>query len=129
MFFDPFCRVKLSEDKPSSSPRFSDEDNYRLFEQQLESLLIRGLGDRAHLVRVIRRRCSSGWLFKEGLLKLGKGDVWAGISLVNLDAALRMADVGPSADNKEEVILLCTSQLNISETDKPCTQSCLGPFG
>lgn len=100
--FDYHVRVKLSEDKTISSPRFSDEDNNRLYEQQLESLLIRGLGDRAQLVRVIRRSCSSGWVLKEGLSKLGKGDVWAGISLVNSDAALRMADVGPSADNKEE---------------------------
>jgi hypothetical protein len=47
----------------------------------------------------------------------GKGDVWAGISLVNSDAALGMADVGPSADNKEEVILLFTLYLNILGTD------------
>ncbi|KAG0572004.1 hypothetical protein KC19_VG060900 [Ceratodon purpureus] len=100
--FDYHVRVKLSEDRPSPSPRFLDEDNFRLYEQQLESLLIRGLGDRAQLVRVVRRSCNSGWALKEGPLKLGKGDVWTGISLINLDAALRMADVGPSADNKEE---------------------------
>jgi hypothetical protein len=47
----------------------------------------------------------------------GKGDVWAGISLVNSDAALGMADVGPSADNKDEVILLFTLYLNILKTD------------
>ena len=117
MVCDSSCRVKLSEDKPSSSPRFSDEDNYRLYEQQLESLLIRGLGDRAQLVRVIRRSCGSGWALKEGLLKLGKGDAWAGISLVNLDAALRMADVGPSADNKEEVNSAIFFVLNRLDTD------------
>lgn len=104
--------MRLSEGEHSSSPRFSDEDSYRLYEQQLESLLIKGLGDRAQLVRVIRRSCGSGWLLKRGLLKLGHGDLWAGISLVNLDTALRMADVGPSADNKEEVILLFTSYFN-----------------
>jgi len=112
LFCDFSCRVRLSEGEHSSSPRFSDEDNYRLYEQQLESLLIRGLGDRAQLVRVIRRSCSSGWLLKQGLSKLGHGDLWAGISLVNLDTALRMADVGPSADNKEEVILLFTLYSN-----------------
>lgn len=74
--------------------------------------MTRGLGDRAQLVRVFRRSCSSEWLLQKGLSKLGKGDLWAGISLVNLDTALRMADVGPSADNKEEVIVLFTLYLN-----------------
>lgn len=74
--------------------------------------MTKGLGDRAQLVRVFRRSCSSEWLLQKGLSKLGKGDLWAGISLVNLDTALRMADVGPSADNKEEVIVLFTLYLN-----------------
>lgn len=98
------CRVNLPNSDQSSSPRFSDEDNSRLYEQQLESLLTRGLGDRAQLVRVFRRSCGSGWLLKKGVLNLGKGDLWVGISLINSDTALRMADVGPSADNKEEVL-------------------------
>lgn len=104
--FDYHVRLSQKEDEPSSavstSTRCSDEDSYRLYEQQLESLLIRGLGDRAQLVRVVRRSCSSEWVPKEGLSKVGRDDVWVGISLVNLDTALRMADVGPSADNKEE---------------------------
>lgn len=101
-----FTRVSPGEElaAPSTSSRCLDEDNSRLYEQKLESLLCQGLSDRARLVRVIRRSCNSGWVLKEGLLNVGKEAVYVGITLVNLDTAFRMADLGPSADNKEEVL-------------------------
>jgi len=41
----------------------------------------------------------------QGLPDTGKVTIFAGILLNNLDIALRMADVGPSADNKKEVMV------------------------
>jgi hypothetical protein len=41
----------------------------------------------------------------QGLPDAGSVTIFAGILLNNLDIALRMADVGPSADNKKEVMV------------------------
>ena len=107
--FDLFGILSTEEpiSAPSPSLEFLDEDKSRVYEQKLEDLLCQGLGDRARLVRVIRRSCNLGLALKKGLSKLHNNIIFVGICLNNLDTALRMADVGPSADNKEEVRLSC----------------------
>ena len=105
------CFGRLNTEEPISAPspslEFLDEDKSRVYEQKLEDLLCQGLGDRARLVRVTCRSCNLGLALKKGLSKLHNNIIFVGIYLNNLHTALQMADVGPSADNKEEVRLSC----------------------
>ncbi|CAK9267471.1 unnamed protein product [Sphagnum jensenii] len=100
--FDYHVRLQATTKEASSLAHCMDMECTRTYEQNVESLLTRGLGDRARIIRVLRRSCPTPWSPDQGLPDARKVTIFAGILLNNLDIALRMADVGPSADNKKE---------------------------
>ncbi|KAG6557753.1 hypothetical protein Mapa_000520 [Marchantia paleacea] len=86
----------------SKPPLCLDMECWRVFERKVEAILRKALSERALLVRVLQRTLPSGWNPSVGLGCVEKVPLLAGILLSNHDVALRMADVGPGADDKDE---------------------------
>ncbi|GAQ85560.1 U3 small nucleolar RNA-associated protein 22 [Klebsormidium nitens] len=108
--FDFYVRVTtssgVSRDEPSTPDvpdalTSSDVSSFRTEEDRIELLVAQGLGERALLVRARRRGLEPSWQLEKGLPAAAEGSVLVGVSLAEPDVAFRLADVGPSADDKE----------------------------
>ncbi|KAH0855123.1 hypothetical protein HID58_020473 [Brassica napus] len=81
-----------------------DKEYWRIYEQKVHSLLEQGLGDRAKSIRVVWRNANQGSYVEDGLSVLDREPLFIGISIRSTENAFRMVDIGPDADNKEEVL-------------------------
>lgn len=81
-----------------------DDECWRLYEQKVLSLMHQGLNDRAKVTRVIWRNTPSGCNLEDGLSMLDREPLLIGISVDTLDKALRVVDIGPNAENKDEAL-------------------------
>eukprot|EP00257_Ricinus_communis_P021381 XP_015580860.1 nucleolar protein 6 [Ricinus communis] len=81
-----------------------DEECWRLYEQRVHGILLQGLSDRAKFIRVIWRNITSECSIENGLSALDKEPMLIGISVTTLEKALRVVDIGPDAENKEEAL-------------------------
>ncbi|BBN14117.1 U3 small nucleolar RNA-associated protein 22 [Marchantia polymorpha subsp. ruderalis] len=99
--FDYHIRFEVP-DRTTKSPLCLDMERWRVFERKVEAILRKALSERAVLVRVLQRSLPSGWNPSVGLECVEKVPLLAGIFLNNHEVALRMADVGPGADDKVE---------------------------
>ncbi|KAH9309820.1 hypothetical protein KI387_037731, partial [Taxus chinensis] len=103
--FDYHARINPMENEHGESSNFClDKEDWRVYEKEVELLLSKGLGERARLIRVIPRSMPANWNINEGHACLGKIPLLVGILVSNFEKAFRMADVGPSADNKDESV-------------------------
>ncbi|CAM6124508.1 unnamed protein product [Calypogeia fissa] len=100
--FDYHVRLDVPSQVSTASPWCLDQERSVVYEKHVEDLLFRALGDRATLVRVIQRSLPSGWKPSSGLQCIASSPLYVGIILNSIDIALRMADIGPNADNKDE---------------------------
>lgn len=101
--FDYHARIIPVDNDQMRPPNICmDKEHLRVYEKQVELLLSEGLGERARLVRVLRRSIPANWHIDEGLACLGKVPLLVGILISDFEKAFRMIDVGPSADNKIE---------------------------
>ncbi|XP_021718015.1 nucleolar protein 6-like [Chenopodium quinoa] len=80
-----------------------DDECWRLYEQKVHSLLCQGLNDRAKSIRVIWRNWSSNCRIEDGFSSLDNEPLLIGVTLSNLEKALRLVDKGPNPEHKEEV--------------------------
>lgn len=103
--FDYYARINpVDNEHRKLSNCCLDKENWRAYEKEVESLLCKGLGERARLIRVIPRSVPAKWKIDEGHACLAKIPLLVGILVSNYEKAFRMADVGPSADNKDESV-------------------------
>lgn len=101
--YDYYMRLNLKGNpKVCESGFFLDDECWRLYEQKVHHLLDQGLSDRTKSIRVTWRNIPSKCNVKEGFSMFDREPLLVGISFSSLDNALRLADVGPDAENKEE---------------------------
>ncbi|WCJ24913.1 Nucleolar protein 6 [Euphorbia peplus] len=81
-----------------------DDECWRLYEQKVENILSQGLTDRAKSIRVIWRNTYSDCNIENGLSVLDTEPLLIGISISSLEKAMRVVDIGPDAENKEEAL-------------------------
>ncbi|KAL8137849.1 hypothetical protein V2J09_003850 [Rumex salicifolius] len=104
--FDYCIRLNFQgNDAVHASGYCSDDECWRLYEEKVHSVLSQGLRDRAKFIRVIWRNYHSASLLEDGFRLLDKEPLLVGITLDSLDKALRVVDVGPHAENKEEALM------------------------
>ncbi|XWS42061.1 hypothetical protein CRYUN_Cryun17cG0136500 [Craigia yunnanensis] len=82
-----------------------DDECWRVFEQDVYSLLNQGLSDRAKSIRVIWRNTHSEFNVENGLSGLGSEPLFVGISVSSLEKAFRVVDIGPNAEKKDEALM------------------------
>ncbi|XP_052196632.1 uncharacterized protein LOC127803986 isoform X2 [Diospyros lotus] len=81
-----------------------DDECWRLYEHKVLSLMREGLNDRAKFIRVIWRNTVSGCCMEEGFSLLSREPLFIGISISTLEKGLRVVDIGPNAENKDEAL-------------------------
>ncbi|KAF8377927.1 hypothetical protein HHK36_031315 [Tetracentron sinense] len=81
-----------------------DDECWRTYEKKVHFLLEQGLGDRAKFIRATWQSTPSEWNMEEGLLKFGGEPLLVGILASSFEKSFRVVDVGPNAENKEEVL-------------------------
>lgn len=81
-----------------------DDECWRLYEQKVHSFLNQGLGDRAKHIRVCWRNTLSECNMEDGFSMFDRELLLVGISISSLEKAFQVVDVGPDAENKEEVL-------------------------
>lgn len=113
-----------------------DDERWGLVEKHVQSVLQQGLSDRAKLVRVIWRSAPSNWnidevqyvcylsrfkvsqvlnlsdedaLSMQGYETFGEEPMLVGLLLSSEEKCFRVVDIGPHAENKEEVIFFTFS--------------------
>ncbi|XP_057967920.1 uncharacterized protein LOC131157627 isoform X2 [Malania oleifera] len=79
-----------------------DEECWRMYELKIHFLLHQGLKDRAKSIRVTWRNTPTDCNIENGFSMFDREPLLVGISVSSLDKALRMVDIGPSGENKEE---------------------------
>ncbi|KAF7828859.1 nucleolar protein 6-like isoform X1 [Senna tora] len=100
--YDYCMRLNLKGKKEVYALGFcSDDECWRSYEEKVHSILTKGLSDRAKFIRVTWRNSQSHW---NGLSVLDKEPLFVGISVSTLEKALRVVDIGPNAENKEEAL-------------------------
>ncbi|XP_021273608.1 nucleolar protein 6 [Herrania umbratica] len=82
-----------------------DDECWRVYEQDVHSLLNQGLSDRAKFIRVIWRNTHSEFNVENGLSGLDSEPLFVGISVSSVEKAFRVVDIGPSAEKKDEALL------------------------
>uniref|UniRef100_A0A2P2LWG0 Uncharacterized protein MANES_02G094400 n=1 Tax=Rhizophora mucronata TaxID=61149 RepID=A0A2P2LWG0_RHIMU len=103
--YDYYVRLNLKEKNEVYASGFClDDECWRLFEQKLHGLLKQGLSDRAKFIRVIWRNIPTECSMENGFSELDVEPLLVGISVSFLEKALRVVDVGPDAENKEEAV-------------------------
>ncbi|GAB4846824.1 hypothetical protein Ancab_025831 [Ancistrocladus abbreviatus] len=80
-----------------------NDECWRLYEEKVHSLVSQGLSDRVKFIRVTWRNWTSECCIEDGFSSLSTEPLLVGITINSLDTALRVVDVGPHAENKEEV--------------------------
>ncbi|KAI8566766.1 hypothetical protein RHMOL_Rhmol02G0067400 [Rhododendron molle] len=81
-----------------------DDECWRSYEQKVLSLMHQGLNDRAKVIRVIWRNTPLGCNLEDGLSMFDRDPLLIGISVNTLENALRVVDIGPNAENKNEAL-------------------------
>ncbi|GAB2259990.1 hypothetical protein Droror1_Dr00010845, partial [Drosera rotundifolia] len=81
-----------------------DDECWRQYEEKVYSILAQGLQDRAKAVRVSWRNMASNHRVEEGFSSLDKEPLLVGVTLDSVDKALRVVDIGPDADKREEAV-------------------------
>ncbi|KAL9273669.1 Pyridine nucleotide-disulfide oxidoreductase domain-containing protein [Drosera capensis] len=81
-----------------------DDECWRLYEEKVCSILAQGLQDRAKTVRVSWRNMASNHRVEDGFSSLDKEPLLVGVTLDSVDKALRVVDIGPDADKREEAV-------------------------
>ncbi|KAE9452911.1 hypothetical protein C3L33_15193, partial [Rhododendron williamsianum] len=81
-----------------------DDECWRSYEQKVLSLMHQGLNDRAKVIRVIWRNTPLGCNLEDGLSMFDREPLLIGISVNTLENALRVVDIGPNAENKNEAL-------------------------
>ncbi|XWS45420.1 hypothetical protein CRYUN_Cryun15aG0135300 [Craigia yunnanensis] len=82
-----------------------DDECWRVYEQDVHSLLNQGLSDRANFIRVIWRNTHSEFNVENGLSGLGSEPLFVGISVSSVEKAFRIVDIGPNAEKKDEALI------------------------
>ncbi|GLT39138.1 hypothetical protein SLA2020_133450 [Shorea laevis] len=82
-----------------------DDECWRVYEENVHSLLVQGLSDRAKTIRAIWSNTHAGYSIENGFSGLDNEPLFIGISLSSLEKAFRVVDIGPNAEHKEEAFL------------------------
>ncbi|OMO95209.1 Nrap protein [Corchorus capsularis] len=82
-----------------------DDECWRVYEQDVYSLLNQGLTDRAKFIRVIWRNTHSEFNVENGLSSLDGEPLFVGILLSSVEKAFRVVDIGPDAEKKDEALM------------------------
>lgn len=82
-----------------------DDECWRLYEQNVHSLLLQGLSDRTKSIHVIWNNTHSECSIEHGFSGFDSEPLFVGISLNSLEKAFRVVDIGPTAENKNEALL------------------------
>ncbi|KAG6473342.1 hypothetical protein ZIOFF_067257 [Zingiber officinale] len=113
--FDSCLRINLKANPKICSGDFCmDNECWRIYEKNVQSLLQRGLSDRAKLVRVVWRSTPLDWNIEDGLSYFGNEPIIVGILISSQENSFRVVDIGPNPENKEEAIsfIFFFSELN-----------------
>ncbi|KAL5976326.1 hypothetical protein ACLOJK_020657 [Asimina triloba] len=102
--FDYCLRIYFKGNKEfSESDFFLDDECWRIYEERVHSLLEEGLNDRAKFIRVTWKSIPSQWSIEDGFSKFGDDPMFACIAMNSFESSYRVVDIGPNAENKEEV--------------------------
>ncbi|CAM8912250.1 unnamed protein product [Rhodiola kirilowii] len=103
--YDYCIRLNLKGKSEIYEPRFCmDDECWRVYEEKVLSLLHRAFGDRVKSIRLSWRNASEGCNVENGLHVYNSEPLLVGISLNTVEEAFRVVDIGPNAENKEEVL-------------------------
>ncbi|XP_042442836.1 nucleolar protein 6-like [Zingiber officinale] len=103
--FDSCLRINLKANPKICSGDFCmDNECWRIYEKNVQSLLQRGLSDRAKLVRVVWRSTPLDWNIEDGLSYFGNEPIIVGILISSQENSFRVVDIGPNPENKEEAM-------------------------
>ncbi|GAB2279548.1 hypothetical protein Dimus_014191 [Dionaea muscipula] len=80
-----------------------DDECWRLYEEKTRDIISQGLSNRAKLIRVLWRNWIPNYHIEDGFSSLDKEPLLVGITIDTFDKSLRVVDIGPDAENKEEV--------------------------
>ncbi|KAH1082116.1 hypothetical protein J1N35_021877 [Gossypium stocksii] len=104
--YDYCIRLNLKGNSEFYSLGFClDEECWRVYEQNVHSLLNQGLTDRAKFIRVIWRNTYSDFNVENGLSALDSEPLFVGISVSSVGKAFRVVDIGPNAEKKDEALM------------------------
>uniref|UniRef100_A0A7N2KYS5 Uncharacterized protein n=1 Tax=Quercus lobata TaxID=97700 RepID=A0A7N2KYS5_QUELO len=81
-----------------------DDECWKLYEQNVQSLLNQGLNNKAKLIRVTWRNTLSECSIENGFSILDREPLLVGVSVSSMENAFRVVDIGPNAENKEEAL-------------------------
>ncbi|MBA0741956.1 hypothetical protein Gogos_015073 [Gossypium gossypioides] len=104
--YDYCIRLNLKGNSEVYSLGFClDEECWRVYEQDVHSLLNQGLTDRAKFIRVIWRNTYPDFNVENGLSALDSEPLFVGISVSSVEKAFRVVDIGPNAEKKDEALM------------------------
>ncbi|XVE82616.1 hypothetical protein DITRI_Ditri16bG0020000 [Diplodiscus trichospermus] len=104
--YDYCIRLNLQGNSEVYSLGFClDDECWRVYEEDVHSLLNQGLSDRAKFIRVIWRNTLSEFNVENGLSELGSEPLFVGISISSVEKAFRIVDIGPNAEKKDEALM------------------------
>lgn len=102
--FDHCIRINLMGNSKIFESGFClDDECWRVVEDKVNLLLEQGLKDRAKLVRVNWRSTPSEWNIKDGFSRFGGRQMLVGLMASSFEKCFRVVDIGPNAENKDEV--------------------------
>ncbi|XP_047334495.1 nucleolar protein 6 [Impatiens glandulifera] len=81
-----------------------DDECWRLVEQEVLALMHEAFDDRAKFIRVLWRNTISGGSLESGVSMFDREPLFIGILAAAPEKALRVVDIGPNADNKDEAV-------------------------
>ncbi|XP_068637494.1 uncharacterized protein [Aristolochia californica] len=103
--FDNCMRVNLKGNaKLFESSYCLDDERWRTLEEKVHSLLVEGLTDRAKLIRVAWNNRPSKWNVVNGFSEFDDEKLLIGVLASSSEKGFRVVDIGPHAENKEEVV-------------------------
>ncbi|CAA7387761.1 unnamed protein product [Spirodela intermedia] len=101
--FDLVMRINMKGLRKFDGSRFClDGELSQTYEEELHSLLIRALNDRAKLVRLAWRSTPFGWDVVDGFSQFGREPMLVGVLFSSFEKISRVVDIGPNADDKAE---------------------------
>ncbi|KAE8655090.1 putative ADP-ribosylation factor [Hibiscus syriacus] len=104
--YDYCFRLNLKGNREVASLGFClDDECWRVYEQDVHSLLYQGLTDRAKFIRVIWRNTYSDFNVENGLSALDSVPLFVGILVSSVEKAFRVVDIGPNAEKKDEALM------------------------
>ncbi|KAL4354660.1 hypothetical protein GQ457_06G039830 [Hibiscus cannabinus] len=104
--YDYCFRLNLKGNRDFCSLGFClDDECWRMYEQDVHSLLYQGLTDRAKFIRVIWRNTYSDFNVENGLSALDCEPLFVGVLVSSVEKAFRVVDIGPNAEKKDEALM------------------------